>query len=285
MKSAKTDVSSIHSMARKRKKIVMDGMRRTKELLKEAFPSMWLRWHFGRRPKSAERELNFLNRVVPKGAVTIDVGANFGLYTRELARLSQSVYAFEPSRQLANLLRRTSAANVKIHEIALSDHSGEAELLVPQGQGGPVHGLASIESRMDLTGVPCVATKVPTARLDEVVKQDVAFVKIDVEGHELSVLNGAVELLERCHPIFLVEAEDRHRAQATQSIFEFFRDRAYNGFFLKEDEVLPVEEFRTETLQDASALLPDGGRKTGRCYVNNFFFFPSDKDGMRILSH
>jgi FkbM family methyltransferase len=177
----------------------MNGVRQAKELLKEAFPSLWLRWHFGRRPKSAERELNFLDRVVPKDAVTIDVGANFGLYTRELARLSKSVHAFEPSPKLADLLRRTSASNVTVHETALSDRSGEAELMVPQGDGGPVHGLASIESRLDLAGLPVVSTRVPTARLDDVIQQDVAFVKIDVEGHELSVLNGAVKLLGRCH--------------------------------------------------------------------------------------
>jgi hypothetical protein len=50
---------------------------------------------------------------------------------------------------------------------------------------------------------------VPIARLDAVIDQDVAFVKIDVEGHELNVLNGAIELLERCQPVFLVEAAGR----------------------------------------------------------------------------
>ena len=58
--------------------------------------------------------------------------------------------------------------------------------------------------------------------------------KIDVEGHELNVLNGAVELLERCQPVFLVEAEDRHRAEATRLVFEFFRSKSYRGFFLKD---------------------------------------------------
>lgn len=262
----------------------MKARQQAKELLKDAFPSIWLNWHFMHRPKSAERELSYLCKVVPVDAVTVDVGANCGLYTRQLARLSRQVHAFEPSHQMATLLRRTSARNVSIHEIALSDHNGDAELFTPQGDNGLVYGLASLEPRPNVAMEPVVTTHVPLARLDTVVRQDVAFVKIDVEGHELNVLNGSVELLERCQPVFLVEAEDRHRADATRSIFEFFRNKSYRGFFLKDDEVIAVEKFRSESLQDADALQPDGGRKAGRWYVNNFFFFPQHQDGESILS-
>src|ERR1700704_3473271 len=220
----------------------MNATQQAKELLKDAFPSIWLHWHFMHRPKSAERELSYLRKIIPEDAVTVDVGANCGLYTRQLSRLSRQVLAFETSRQMARLLRRTSAANVRIHEIALSDHDGDAELFIPQGDNGLVYGLASLEPRADLSA-KLVSTHVPTARLDAIVHQDVAFVKIDVEGHELNVLNGAVELLERSQPVFLVEAEDRHRAEATRSIFEFFRNKSYRGFFLKEGHVISTDQF------------------------------------------
>src|ERR1700755_662703 len=219
----------------------MNATQQAKELLKDAFPSIWLHWHFMHRPKSAERELSYLCKIIPEDAVTVDVGANCGLYTRQLARLSRQVHAFEPSQQMARLLRRTSAANVNVHEMALSDHDGDAELFIPQDDDGPVHGLASLEARAD-PSTRVVSAHVPMARLDAVIDQDVAFVKIDVEGHELNVLNGAVELLERCQPVFLVEAEDRHRAEATRSVFEFFRDRSYRGFFLKDDEVVAADQ-------------------------------------------
>jgi FkbM family methyltransferase len=256
----------------------MNATRHAKNLLKDAFPGLWLHWHLMHRPKSAERELSYLGKVVPPDAVSVDVGANCGLYTRQLARLSRQVHAFEPSQQMARLLRRTSASNVSVHEIALSDHAGEADLFIPQGENGLVHGLASLEPGAILKAERLVSNHVPIARLDAVVRQDVAFVKIDVEGHELSVLNGAVGLLERSQPVFLVEAEDRHRAAATRSVFEFFRQRSYRGFFLREDDIVPVDEFRTEALQ------PDGGRKAGQCYVNNFFFFPPHLDGESILN-
>lgn len=262
----------------------MNAVRQAKNVLKEAFPSLWLRWHLMHRPKSAEVELSFLDKLVPSDAVTVDVGANCGLYTRELARLSRRVHAFEPSRQMADILRHTSATNVQIHEIALSDHEGEADLLIPQGEQGAVHGLASLEPQLALSAKSCIALHVPLARLDAVIQEDVAFVKIDVEGHELNVLNGAVALLERSQPVFLVEAEDRHRAAATESIFDFFRDKDYRGFFIEDGDIVSVDQFDADIFQDPSSLLPNGGRKNGRAYVNNFFFFPPHQDGKRILS-
>jgi FkbM family methyltransferase len=262
----------------------MSAKRRTKELLKETFPSLWLQWHLIRRAKSAELELNFLERMVPDGAVTVDVGANVGLYTRRLSRLSRKVHAFEPSHKMATLLRRTSAPNVSIHEVALSDQIGDAELFTPQDDNEPIYGLASLEPRHVSSSQRVVATKVPTVRLDAIVREEVAFVKIDVEGHELNVLNGSVGLLEHSQPVFLVEAEDRHREQATRLLFEFFGQRSYLGYFLKDGRACPVQQFRVEELQDTTALLSDGGRRNGKSYINNFFFFPQHMDGESILN-
>jgi FkbM family methyltransferase len=262
----------------------MDARYQTKEILKHAFPALWVRWRLMHHPKSADQELLFLDRIVPEGAVTVDVGANCGLYTRKLARLSKQVHAFEPSHRMADLLRRTSASNVRVHEVALSDHAGNAELFVPRDDRELIHSLASLEPSVSASNRHGVSFSVPTARLDAIVRQDVAFVKIDVEGHELHVLNGAIELLEHSQPVFLVEAEDRYREEATRSLFDFFESRTYRGFFITDGHARPVAEFRSSALQDASALLPDGGRKQGRSYVNNFFFFPPHLDGESILN-
>jgi FkbM family methyltransferase len=259
----------------------MKAVRLAKDALKEAFPAIWLEWHFLRRPRSAEVELGYLERIIPKDAVTVDVGANCGLYTRQLARCSRKVHAFEPARQMADLLRRTKASNVELHEVALSDEDGVATLSVPLDDGKAVHSLASIEQRGEEG--PLATEQVRTARLDSFIREAVAFVKIDVEGHELRVLNGAAGVLERSRPVFLVEAEERHRAATTASVFEFFARHAYDGFFVLNGEIKPVSEFDPRTMQDPDSLRADGGRKEGRCYINNFFFFPNETDGRRAL--
>jgi FkbM family methyltransferase len=260
----------------------MKTVRLAKNALKEAFPTMWLEWHLLRRPKSAEIELGYLKDLIPRNAVTVDVGANCGLYTRELARCSRQVHAFEPAKQMANLLRRTSAANVEVHEIAVSDRDGVATLSVPLSGNEAVHSLASIEQQHGERA--CATEQVRTARLDSLIKDEVAFVKVDVEGHELRVLHGATGVLERSQPVFLVEAEERHRESTTAAVFEFFHRRAYEGLFVLDGEVIPVAEFDPRAMQDPNSLLSNGGRKEGQCYINNFFFFPAHMNGRAALA-
>lgn len=263
----------------------MGTLRRTKRAIKTAFPSAWLKWHFLRRPRSAEMELQYLKRLFPKEAVTVDIGANLGLYTRELSRCSRRVHAFEPSRAMAALLRKTSAPNVLVHEVALSDHHGVSALNMPVNGEDPVYSLASLEPPSSDDHRASTQELVEVARLDRVIREDVAFVKVDVEGHELEVLKGASGVIERSKPIFLVEAEERHRAAATASIFAFFEGKGYRGFFLRDGEVLSVSEFDAEQMQDVESLLPNGGRRDGCTYINNFFFFSQHIDGKAALSN
>lgn len=260
-----------------------NAVRQTKDFVKDQLPSLWLRWHLMHRPKTAEVEIGFLDRIVSPDDVTVDVGANIGLYTRTLARLSRHVHAVEPSYAMAEFLRRTSARNVTVHQVAASDHPGEARLLVPQGENGPVHGLATIEPSAQQPNLAETAVRVNTQRLDDLIRDDVAFVKIDVEGHELGVLRGAVGIIERSRPVFLVEAENRHRPDAIASVFRFFADRDYRGYFIKDGEVVSISEFDASLLQDRDALDANGGRRAGLHYINNFFFFPWHLDGPAIL--
>jgi hypothetical protein len=57
----------------------------------------------------------------------------------------------------------------------------------------------------------------------------VGFIKIDVEGHELSVIKGATALIRRDSPIILVELEDRHRPDAMRSFSSFLGGLGYGG--------------------------------------------------------
>ena len=237
-----------------------------------------------RRPRSAEVELSLLKRIVRPEDITVDVGANVGLYTRTLAQLSSTVHAFEPSSATAGMLRRTSARNVIVHEIALSDRDGQAELCIPRDGTHLTFGLASIEPDVVGGHEDAKVETVQRRRLDSVISGGVSFVKIDVEGHELSVLRGAFGLIEKCRPVFLVEAENRHRAGATATLFQYFRDANYQGYFLRDHEVSGIDTFDPNRDQNQGALLNDGGRANGRYYINNFFFFPAERDGRKTLT-
>jgi FkbM family methyltransferase len=110
----------------------------------------------------------------------------------------------------------------------LSDH-GDAELRIPRSGAHLFHSLASLEPDA-VAGQDVISTKVPGAHLDALVHDSVSFVKVDVEGHELNVPRGARALIERSHPVFLVE-EERHRTGATELLFRFLHGKGLRWLF------------------------------------------------------
>lgn len=98
------------------------------------------------------------------------------------------------------------------------------------------------------------------------------------------MLHGSSRLIEEFRPVFLVEAENRHRPGATAPIFEHFRLLNYEGFFLRGREIINIDAFDVEVDQDETALLTEGGPVNGRHYVNNFLFFPAERGGRNYLN-
>ncbi|MGH7153703.1 MAG: FkbM family methyltransferase [Acetobacteraceae bacterium] len=142
---------------------------------------------------------------------------------------------------------------------------------IPLYRGRRATGLATIEIGNTLAGLPVIETWVQTAALDGfgLLPQ---FIKIDVEGHELAVLRGAAETLERNHPAILVEAEERHRPGAVASVADFLRHLGYHGRFPWRREWLPIEQFEPTVHQSPD--VPDAlGRMNGG-YAGMFVFRP-----------
>jgi hypothetical protein len=96
------------------------------------------------------------------------------------------------------------------------------------------------------------------------------FLKIDVEGHELAVLNGARRLLEQYRPTILVECEARHRADSdVRPVFELLQSLGYEGSFFDRRSRRPLGEFDAAVHQRLDPANPD---RVPRGYVNNFAF-------------
>jgi FkbM family methyltransferase len=137
------------------------------------------------------------------------------------------VYAFEPSKELASLLRRIVPANVTVFESAASDHSGRGVLKIPVEDGRRSMGLATLGSTANFAQYETEDVKL--MRLDDVIQNDVGFIKIDVEGHELAVLQGSTSLIYRSRPVLLIECEERHNRGGTSKLFEFMKAFDYVG--------------------------------------------------------
>jgi FkbM family methyltransferase len=205
---------------------------------------------------------------VSTGQTVIDVGANVGIYTHAFARTGARVEAFEPQARWASVLRQyaKAAGNVRVHEVALGAAAGEGRLHVPRSNGALRPGHASLQK----THGPADIEVVRTATLDSFELDRVSLVKIDVEGAEVCVLEGAVDTLHRCQPLILVEIEQRHMDAPMTEVFARLGALDYAGFFLDDHlRVVGIEDFDYERHQ----LAPLMGLSSGP-YVNNFLFQP-----------
>ena len=228
---------------------------------------------FLRSFKKTEQELEILDRFVNKGDLVVDIGANKGAYTYRLARLVGShgrVEAFEPIQELADHLvdaSRQLRLPVVVHSCCLSDKDGMAQLSIPLNGEERQYGLASLEDRGSFA---MEVQQVPVNTLDQMLsgrQQPVSFIKCDVEGHELAVFRGALNVLKSDRPTLLVEIEQRHLKDSIIEHFDFFDRLGYSGYYLGSDnELKPVRGISVAKLK--SGLLDDD------CYINNFMFLP-----------
>ncbi|WP_342359618.1 FkbM family methyltransferase [Terrarubrum flagellatum] len=177
----------------------------------------------------------------------IDVGANLGLYCELLAPLFKRVIAFEPQPDLAKYLKRVLPKNVEVHQLALSNAIGEADIHIPKLRGGRsafwnMDAMASlIPAVVSGYGGHVHTVKVKTATLDDMTADvdRIDFVKIDVEGHENAVLDGAAKTIDRHKPVMLIEIEKRHNAQA-QAAFKILEERGYISFEVSGSKMEPA---------------------------------------------
>jgi FkbM family methyltransferase len=147
-------------------------------------------------------ERSLIARLVKPGMRIVDCGANLGYYMllfEKLAGPTSVIDAIEPSRANLTELRlnieRNQLKNVRLHEVALGAAAGEAWL----AESINSHVLAASEDQS------LRAYRVPVQPLDELITGRVDLLKIDVDGFEGFVLEGARRLLARDRPVVFLE--------------------------------------------------------------------------------
>ncbi|MEZ4452981.1 MAG: FkbM family methyltransferase [Nannocystaceae bacterium] len=226
-----------------------------------------------------EPELALVPRLLRRDRAFLDVGANLGVYTYVARPHASRVYAVEPHPGMAAALRRHFAGDVEVLELALSDERGSVDLFIPRHEGGDLASRASLEEGAN-PGFTQGTVSIERARLDDLRLDPLALIKIDVEGHERSVLVGGDETLARDRPALLVEIEERHHPGESTRVFEHLGARDYDGFFLLEGALRPVADFdpaRHQRPEDAKR----PGAPRSKHYINNFLFLPREDAALR----
>lgn len=236
-----------------------------------------LKYYYGRFRNELEPEMALLPLLASRGDRVIDVGGNRGTYAYSLDRLGARVEVFEPNPVCLRVLRPWAKGrrSVTVHAVALSATSGTAELAIPvDGKGIEHDASASIEHGGD---ADVRLETVPIRTLDSFGIRDAVLIKIDVEGHEQSVVEGALETIAASMPALLIEIEQRHLSRPIEDVFAWVEALGYQGFFQRSGKLESIGVFDPAKDQ----IIANFNAGTGD-YYNNFLFLSADKLATKV---
>jgi FkbM family methyltransferase len=235
----------------------------------------------GARRANRDAELDMIDLLVGPDEWAIDVGAHVGLYAAAMLESAQHVVAFEPDPWAALALKQLFADRLNLLEAAASDVPGAAVIHVPRIRDDLAHARATLEPAV-ARGLQNEEVAVLRVRIDDLALDRVGLIKVDVEGHEQSVLRGAEATLRRCQPALIVESEIRHRADGPTLVERYLGDLGYAGMFAYGEDLLPFEAFRPDVHQrDELRAAIEAGEDHAGDYANNFIFLPTHKADLR----
>lgn len=172
----------------------------------------------------SEAEVALWRRLVKPGDVAADVGAHIGAHTLALASLvgpGGAVLAFEPQARVADLLER----NLRQNGLALG-HVYVYRCALGAARGWASHARPDYRATGNFGGVELApagdqSEPVSVIALDELDLRHLDFLKVDVEGAEVDVLNGARDTIKRARPVIYAENDRADRSARLLRVLGF----------------------------------------------------------------
>lgn len=198
--------------------------------------------------KENEVELLLLPFFVKNDSHFIDIGANRGLYCFYAEKVfgSNNIIAFEPIPSLCKLLSKLFPL-IQIEQIAVSDITGTSILKIPLQNSYKVDTRSTLEQSSNDLSKGFEEISVKTITLDDYIEKrnpsKVSLVKIDVEGHEMKVILGAKNLLERDRPFLIVEIEQRHHQNDFVRVFDLIEESEYIIYYFNRSSLSLEQPF------------------------------------------
>ena len=197
--------------------------------------------------------------------VFADIGANSGYYSLLSAAFgAKNVIAFEPADDIADLLdtnikRSNLDQKIQLKRLAISSNSGTSKIYYPEASHGLIETSASLNptfrSVHDKTAEVQVQT-LDNALIGIITNNEKLLLKIDVEGHDLAVLEGATRIIAEQRPAIIIELLP---GVELGSFVSFLKNNKYIHYTLSCDGYLKKEPLSAENvtwLQRDHLLLP-----------------------------
>lgn len=197
--------------------------------------------------------------VVSPGTVVYDVGAHHGYYSMLAAELGARVHAFEPSRAALPLLK----ANLEDRAVVWSIGVWNSEGTLPLKDFGPTHSALNsfLSAKGEEVGDPKVTYAASVTTIDRHVERtgDLPnLLKIDAEGAELKVLQGAVETIHSAGPLITVEVGDTNDTSHSRDAIDFAIAHGYVPLEMAPEGTRP-HQVRARYAYDNILLVPPHG--------------------------
>lgn len=216
----------------------------------------------------------FINDNVNNGQTVIDIGAHkagYLYFIQKRVGTNGKIYAFEPQSLLFEYLIKIKKimnwGNITIEKIAMSDSIGSVTLYIPSNKTGQTSSpSATIVENNNIKNIFKTETVI-TETLDHYcTKYDIKpnLIKIDVEGNELKVFKGGLNILQKYKPKIIVEIEAVHVGkEKVLETFEFLKSIGYEGKIVHDKGQISLTEFTFEKYQNQNDKIN---------YCNNFIF-------------
>jgi FkbM family methyltransferase len=201
--------------------------------------------------KFEKDETDYMCKVLKKGDVFIDIGSNIGLFSLIASKIvgdEGKVLCFEPSPLTFSRLKENVTINnfnnLDIRNLGLSDAIGELTFYVSNNGYDAWNSFSpSKDNKLELS------INVPVSTLDfelnEIDKSKIKLVKIDVEGWEKFVLQGAKDFLTNFNPIVMVEFTEQNTFNSgypVYDIFDIMENFGYTWYRLNKGELVLEEK-------------------------------------------
>jgi FkbM family methyltransferase len=178
--------------------------------------------------ENRENELYNLEHIINRRGGALDIGCNSGLWTYGLSKQKKinRIISFEPNKKITKHIHEYNNNKIKVLHCALSNVNAVKILNIPIYRNIQLDGWASIERTKDFKIFfnKFIKIKVNSRKLDSFNFKNISFIKIDVEGHELKLLQGSKKIFKRNKPNCLIEISKKNLPK----VKEFFRSLKKN---------------------------------------------------------
>ena len=217
--------------------------------------------------KEDEKEINLVKDLIKPDTDSLDVGVYRGVYSYEMAKYSKTVHSFEPNPVIFEFINKNLKKlkkNIKLYNCALSNKNEIIDLKIPirninydknNYEEYYQMGKATIHKKNEFSTYE--KFQVNAKSIDEFsFKNEISFIKIDVEGHEKEVIEGGMKTIKKDKPKLLVEIEEKYTRKKVSETINYINTIGYNSFVFENRTLKKTTEIKDLDLYNNYIFLP-----------------------------